>query len=168
MVRADRTLLRGEVEVDETLVGGEKHGPPGRGALGKTLVVVAVELKRPKGYGRCRLSVVPDAGAQSLQGFVRSNVELGSVLVTDGWPSYVGLGRSGDYEHTTINLSASDLEAHEELPAVHRVASLLKRWLLGTHQGAVSPEHLQSYLEVHVPLQSSHVSAPRTALLPPT
>lgn len=131
-------------------------------------MVVAVELKRPKGYGRCRLSVVPDAGAQSLQGFVRSNVELGSVLVTDGWPSYVGLGRSGDYEHTTINLSAPDLEAHEELPAVHRVASLLKRWLLGTHQGAVCPEHLQSYLEVHVPLQSSHVSAPRTALLPPT
>jgi hypothetical protein len=68
-------------------------------ALGETLVVVAVELKRPKGYGRCRLNVIPDAGAQSLQGFVRSNTELGSALFTDGWPSYVGLGRSGDYEH---------------------------------------------------------------------
>jgi len=51
MVRADRTLLSGEVEVDETLIGAE-HGPPGRGALGKTLVAVAVELKRLKGYGR--------------------------------------------------------------------------------------------------------------------
>jgi transposase-like protein len=147
MVRADRTPLHGEVEVDETLVGGEKHGPRGRGSLGKSLVAVAVELKRPKGYGRCRLSVVPDAGTESLQDFVRANVERGSALVTDGWPSYVGLGRSGDYEHTAINLSASELSAHEELPAVHRVASLLKRWLLGTHQGAVSPEHLQSYLE---------------------
>lgn len=92
------------------------------------------------------LSVVPDAGAESLQGFVRSNVALGSALVTDGWPSYVGLDVSGDYEHTAINLSASDLEAHEEMPAVHRVASLFKRWLLGTHQGAVSPQHLQAYL----------------------
>ncbi len=147
MVLADRTQLRGEVEVDETLVGGEKHGTRGRGAFGKTLVAVAVELEKPRGYGRCRLSVVPDAGAESLQGFVRANVEPGSTLVTDGWPSYVGLGRSGDYQHIAISLSASDLEAHEELPGVHRVASLLKRWLLGTHQGAVSPEHLQSYLE---------------------
>ncbi|MHB8189912.1 MAG: IS1595 family transposase [Ferrimicrobium sp.] len=115
--------------------------------LGKTPVVVAVDLKRPKGYGRCRLSVVSDARAQSQQGFVQSNVELGSALITDGWPSYVGLGRSGDCKHTTINLSASDLEAHEELPAVHRVVSLPKRWLVDTHQGAVSPKHLQRYLE---------------------
>jgi len=147
MVRVDRTSLSGEVEVDETLVGGEQVGPPGRGALGKTLVAVAVELKTPKGYGRCRLGVVPDAGAESLQKFVRENIEPGSVVVTDGWPSYVGLGRSGDYKHKAINLSASESEAHEALPAVHRVASLLKRWLLGTHQGSVSPEHLQAYLE---------------------
>ena len=147
MVRADRSLLHDEVEVDETLVGGEKHGPRGRGALGKTLVVVAVELKRPKGYGRCRLSVIPDAGAESLQGFVRANVAPGSTIVTDGWPSYVGLARNGEYEHIIKNLSASELEAHEELPGVHRVASLLKRWLLSTHQAAVSPEHLQAYLE---------------------
>ncbi len=147
MVRADRTLLSGEVEVDETLVGGEKSGPPGRGALGKTLVAVAVELHRPKGYGRCRLRVVPDASALSLQGFVRENVDSGTAVITDGWPSYNGLDINGEYKHNAINLSASDSEAHEELPAVHRVASLLKRWLLGTHQGSVSPEHLQSYLE---------------------
>lgn len=147
MVRADRTLLSGEVEVDETLVGGEQSGPPGRGALGKTLVAVAVELKRPKGYGRCRLRVVSDASGPSLQGFVRENVQLGSALITDGWPSYIELGKSGDYQHKVINISASQLQAHEELPAVHRVASLLKRWLLGTHQGAVSPEHMQAYLE---------------------
>ena len=113
-------------------------------------------------------SVVPDAAAESLQGFVRSNVALGSALVTDGWPSYVGLGVSGDYEHTAINLSASDLEAHEELPAVHRVASLLKRWLLGTHQGAVSPEPPDVPRRVHVPLQSPNVTPARAAALPST
>lgn len=147
MVRADRAPLSGEVEVDETFVGGEKSGPGGRGALGKTLVAVAVEL-HPKGaYGRCRLRVVQDAGADSLQGFVRDNVATGSTVLTDGWPSYLGLGSSGDYKHKAINLSASPNQAHEELPAVHLVASLLKRWLLGTHQGSVSPEHLQAYLE---------------------
>jgi transposase-like protein len=147
MVRADRTSLSGKVEVDETLVGGVREGRRGRGALGKTLVAVAVELKTPKGYGRCRLRVVPDAGAEPLQRFVRESVEPGSVVVTDGWGSYVDLGRSGDYKHKAINMSASGGKAHEELPAVHRVASLLKRWLLGTHQGAVSSEHLQAYLE---------------------
>ncbi len=145
MILADRSLLFGEVEVDETFVGGEKSGPPGRGALGKTLVVVAVELHRPKGYGRCRLGIVPDASGPSIQAFVRENIESGAEVITDGWPSYLGLG--SEYKHTAINLSASEGEAHDELPAVHRVAALLKRWLLGTHQGSVSPEHLQSYLE---------------------
>jgi hypothetical protein len=69
---------------------------------------------------------------------------------------------------TTVNLSTSDLKVHEELPAVHWVASLLKRWLLGTHQGAVSPEHFQTYLEINVPLQSPHVTPARAALLAPT
>lgn len=147
MVRADRTQLFGEVEADETFVGGEQSGPRGRGALGKTMVAVAVELKRPKGYGRCRLRVVPDASGPSLQGFIRENVQLGSALVTDGWPSYRELGDSGDYQHRAVHLTASQREPHEELPAVHRVASLLKRWLLGTHQGAVDPAHLQAYLD---------------------
>lgn len=147
MVRADRTLLGGDVEVDETYVGGDEEGPGGRGALGKTLVAVAVELKRPNGFGRCRLSVVADASAPSLQGFVRANVEHGSTLITDAWPSYIGLGRSGDYKHEPINISKSQRDAHEELPAVHRVAALLKRWLLGTHQGSVTADHLQANLD---------------------
>ena len=96
MVQDDRTLLHGEVEVDETLVGGEERGLRGRGALGKT-PVVAVELKRPKGYGRCRLSVIPDATAESLQGFLRANFEPGSTIVTDGWASYAGHTRNGEY-----------------------------------------------------------------------
>ena len=115
--------------------------------MGKTLVAVAVELRPNKGYGRCRLRVVKDASTDSLQGFVRANVAPGSTVVTDGWPSYAGLASSGDYQHKAINLSASPNKAHEELPAVHLVASLLKRWLLGTHQGSVSKEHLQAYLE---------------------
>lgn len=147
MVRADRKPLSGDVEVDETYVGGDEEGPGGRGALGKTLVAVAVELKTSYGYGRCRLATVADASAASLQGFVRANVERGSVIITDGWPSYVGLGRNGEYKHVPINISKSKRAVHEELPGVHRVAALLKRWLLGTHQGSVSPEHLQAYLD---------------------
>lgn len=147
MVRDERTQLGGSlaVEVDETYVGGEEEGPGGRGALGKCLVVVAIEIKRPRGYGRCRLAVVPNASASALQGFVRTNVQPGSSVITDGWPSYRGLKR--DYQHRPVNVSESEREAHEELPGVHRIASLLKRWLVGTHQGSVLPGHLQAYLD---------------------
>lgn len=147
LVRAERTQLGGTlaVEVDETYVGGDQEGPGGRGALGKCLVVVAVETKKPKGYGRCRLSVVPNAGGIALQGFVHANVQPQSTVITDGWPSYRGLAR--DYDHRPVNISESELEAHDELPGVHRIASLLKRWLVGTHQGSVLPAHLQAYLD---------------------
>ena len=147
MVRAERTQLGGSlaVKVDETYVGGGEEGPGVRGARGKCLVVVAIEIKRPRGYGRCRLAVVPNASASALQGFVRTNVQPGSSVITDGWPSYRGLKR--DYQHRPVNVSESEREAHGELPGVHRIASLLKRWLVGTHQGSVLPGHLQAYLD---------------------
>ena len=146
MVRADRTKLTGDVEVDETFVGGVNPGKSGRGS-GKSIVAVAVELKNPRGYGRCRLQVIPDASGPTLHGFISDHVEVGSVVITDGWGSYTGIDAAGEYTHKAINLSQSPNQAHEELPAVHRVAALLKRWLLGTHQGSVSPQHLQAYLE---------------------
>jgi transposase-like protein len=145
MVRAAREQLSGEVEVDETMIGGvETGGKRGRGA-NKAIVAIAVEIKHPKGFGRIRMRHIPDASAKSLGAFVRETIAAKSILCTDGWRGYNGL--SNDYVHRQTILSSSDDPAHIAMPGVHQVASLLKRWLLGTHQGAFSPEHLQSYLE---------------------
>jgi len=146
MVRPGRDRLSGVVEVDETYFGGVKPGKRGRGAAGKVLVAVAVELHEPKGFGRCRLRVIPDATANSLGLFLRGAVEPGSTVVTDAWKSYPpALG--SDYHHRPVNVARSGTKANVLLPGVHRVASLAKRWLLGTHQGAVEGDHLQAYLD---------------------
>ena len=146
MVRVDRKPLSGNVEVDETFVGGVEHGAKrGRGAH-KCIVVIAVEIKQPKGFGRIRMRHVPDASANSLVPFVLEAIEPGSVIVTDGWGSYNELPTHG-YIRTKLVLSDSGDPAHITMPGVHRVASLLKRWLLGTHQGAVDTAYLQAYLE---------------------
>jgi transposase-like protein len=146
MVRAERPRLSGEVEVDETFVGGVRRGQGrGRGAPGKAIVVIAVEVL-PRGYGRTRMRVVPSAAGTDLMPFLRDTVEAGSHLRTDGHRGYDEAVSQG-YERTVISVTASGDPAHVHLPAVHRVASLLKRWLLGTHQGAVNHDHLQTYLE---------------------
>ena len=146
MVRAERERLSGEVEVDETFLGGPKPGGKrGRGAI-KDLVVIAVEIKQPRGLGRVRMRHIPDASATHLLPFVSDAVLPGTAVLTDGWRAYNGLADRG-YPHETTILSASDEPAHVLMPGVHRVASLLKRWVLGTHQGSVTPDHLQSYLE---------------------
>lgn len=146
MVRPGREVLAGRVEVDETFVGGESPGVRGRGALGKTMVVIAVELLEPRGYGRARMSVIPNAEADSLRPFLITNVEPGATVVTDGWSSYPKACK-GWFNHEPHPVAGSGYQAHQLLPAVHRVASLCKRWLLGTHQGSVQPDHLQSYLD---------------------
>jgi transposase-like protein len=145
MVRPGRDRLKGVVEVDETYVGGEEEGVRGRETLKKTLVVVAAE-EDGKGIGRIRLGAIPDASGICLLGFVGETIEPGSKVHTDGWEGYGGLAGKG-YRHEVSNISSSGKEAHELLPRVHRVASLLKRWLLGTHQGAVRPLHLDYYLD---------------------
>ena len=108
-------------------------------------MAIAVEVHEPKGFGRARLSRVPDVSAASLIPFVQARVEPGASVLTDGWSAYGGLPTYG-FIHTKTILSASGDPAHVSMPAVHRVSSLLKRWLLGTHQGSVAPEHLQAYL----------------------
>jgi transposase-like protein len=146
MVRAERKRLCGEVEVDETLVGGVKRGGKrGRGA-DKEVVVIAVETLQPKGFGRVRLCRIPDASGDHLVPFVCDVVSPGSEVHTDGWKGYNALPKHG-YKRRVTNLSASGDPAHVTMPAVHRVASLLKRWILGTHQGSITPQHLQAYLE---------------------
>jgi transposase-like protein len=128
------------------LVGGvQKGGKRGRG-VGKSVVVIAVEIKQPKGFGRVRMRHVPNASSASLLPFVRDVVTPGAVVHTDGWRGYNGLPEYGYTRKETVLPSAGD-PANVSMPGVHRVASLLKRWILGTHQESFVPAHLQSYLE---------------------
>jgi len=146
MVNSERTKLVGTVEVDETLVGGvEEGGKRGRGT-DKELVVIAVEVPEGKGLGRVRMKHIPDASGDSLIPFIQESVSVDAKLVTDGWSGYSKIVEHG-YTREIINISNSDDFAHVLMPGVHRIASLLKRWILGTHQGSVSDMHLQSYLE---------------------
>jgi transposase-like protein len=145
MVRPGRDRLHGTVEVDEAFVGGVSSGT-GRDGVGKALVAIAAE-QDGKGIGRIRLARVADGSTPSLHGFIQQAIAPGSTVHTDGWAPYQGLEKLG-YSHTISRLKGQGKEAAVELlPRVHRVASLLKRWLLGTHQGAVGPTHLEYYLD---------------------
>jgi transposase-like protein len=147
MVRSERERLSGTVEVDETLVGGvEQGGKRGRGTS-KSIVVIAVEIKESKEFGRIRMRHVSDASSANLQPFICDVVAQGATVRTDGWTGYNGLPKHGYLHERTTVLSSSGDPAHVAMPGVHRVVSLLKRWLMGTHQGSVVPAHLQSYLE---------------------
>jgi transposase-like protein len=147
MVRPDRKPLAQQVEADETHVGGPRPGKPGRGVAG------AVETGRGKArgrrLGRLRLAKLPDASAASLEGFLAGAVARPATVTTDGWRGYLGLHDAG-YGHEPVNLRASWGDAALRLPAIHLVFSLAKRWLLGTHHGAVSPKHLPAYLDEFV------------------
>jgi transposase-like protein len=153
MVRPGRTPLSARVEADETYVGGPKPGKAGRGAAGKTVVAGAVESGRGKArgrrLGRLRLAVVEDTSAESLEGFLSRNVAKPATVITDGWSGYLGLDAAG-YTHEPHNLSATSDDAAAQLPAIHLVFSLAKRWLLGTHHGAVGKKHLAAYLDEFV------------------
>jgi len=145
MVRPGRERLSGEVEVDETFVGGVETGGGGRHIGKKALVVLAAEV-RGRATGRIRMRRVADSSAKSLVTFIQDAIEPGSTVITDGLQSYRRLPKLG-YEHDRRVVLGGGESADAVLPRVHRVASLLKRWLLGTHQGAVSREHLDYYLD---------------------
>lgn len=147
MVRPGRDRLAGVIEVDETYLGGKQSGKRGRGAEGKALVVVAVEDtsgERKTGIGRIRLQRVADASATSLNAFMASYIKVGSTVRTDGWNGYNQLELQG-YVHLIARSSSS--VGDNELALCHRIVALFKRWLLGTYQGAVRPEHLDYYLD---------------------
>jgi transposase-like protein len=146
MVRPGRDRLTGRVEVDETYWGAGEEGVRGRQLVNRTLIAIAVEMVGRRGLGRVRMRQIPDASADSLQPFVEDAVEPGSVVNTDGWLGYDRLSKRG-YRHRITFLKGRNESPSDLLPHVHRVASLLKRWLLGTHQGAVSFEHLDYYLD---------------------
>jgi len=143
MVRPGRDRLFGTVDVDETYIGGEKPGKRGRGAAGKVLVVVMVEVKEGK-IGRIRLRRVLDASAPSLECAIKETIGPGSIVRTDAWNGYVGLPKIG-YAHEIIR---DEVDIGKNLlPKINRVVALLKRWLLGTYQGRVQPSHLDYYLD---------------------
>lgn len=147
MVNPNRTKLSGVVEIDETLIGGVSTGKRGRGAGNKTLVIIAVELDGNK-VGRCRMGIIADASSDSIHPFINENVEKASVLITDGWNGYNGIEKEGYTREIHVQKHEDDEE--KLLPHIHTIASLLKRWLLGTHQGRVEKKHLQAYLDEYV------------------
>lgn len=148
MVRPNRDKLSGEIEVDETYIGGKEtgKGKQGRGADTKTLVVVAAECKG-KQIGRVRFKIISESSAEELMSFIKENIAPDSKIITDGWSGYSSLSQSKKYKHEIKIISGSGQEAHELLPHVHMIDSLVKRWINGTHQGKVSPKHLSYYLD---------------------
>jgi hypothetical protein len=142
MVRPDHDRLNGIVEVNETYWGGEESGAIGRGAEEKALIIVAAQ-EDGKGIGRIRLRRIPDLSRATLHGFIARTIEPGSTIRTDGLQAYREL--SGYVPDRQVQRRQAEDE--HLLPRVHRVVSLLKRWLLGTHQGAVGHDHLDAYLD---------------------
>jgi ribosomal protein L37AE/L43A/transposase-like protein len=145
MVRPGRDRLRGLVEVDDTYIGGDEREVRGRETYTKALVAIAAE-EQGEGMGRIRLATLPNASGRHLLAFVEASIEPGARVHTDGWEGFRGLKAKG-YGHDVTNIKQTGEAAHLFLPRVHRVASLLKRWLLGTHQGGVRPIHLDYYLD---------------------
>ena len=154
MVRPDRDLLCGTVEVDETFLAlsrkatakPKRASPKAHNHNHLVAVAVAIEIHDPKGFGRIRLRRIPGPTIEALVPFVRENIAPGSTVRTDGSAIYASLKDIG-FKHDPHVMLGSKVPAHEPLPGVHRIAALLKRWLLGTHQGAVDPRHVDYYLD---------------------
>ncbi len=141
MVRPGRDRISGTVEVDETYVGGKKAGKRGRGSGGKVLVIIAAQIDGNK-IGRIRLQRIPDASGDSLNRAIKECIEPNSTVITDGWEGYSKLETFGYMR----KIAKKEVTIGENLlPKCNMVASLLKRWLLGTHQGRA--QHLDYYLD---------------------
>lgn len=145
MVRPGMDQLEGRVEIDETYIDGIEGKGSSPHLENKALVAIAAQVDR-KGIGRIRLRRIPAASASPLIAFVKHAVEAGSVVITDGWEAYAGLRQEG-FKHRPRAVNTSNMTAGGMLPRVQKVASLLKRWLLRTHQGPLSCEQLDRYLD---------------------
>jgi transposase-like protein len=154
MVRPDRDLLGGTVEVDEVFLALSRRDaknprPPGSKAHNRSHLVaiaVAIEVREPKGFGRIRLQRIAAPTIDAIVPFVQENITPGSTVRTDGSAIYATLKDNG-FKHDPHVILGSKVPAHEPLPGVHRIAALIKRWFLGTHQGAVDPRHVDYYLD---------------------
>lgn len=154
MVRPNRDLLCGTVEVDEVFLAlsrrdTENPRPPGSKSQNRShlvAVAVAIEVHEPKGFGRIRLQRIAGPNIGAIVPFVQENIAPGSIVRTDGSAIYATLKDNG-FKHDPHVILGSKVPAHEPLPGVHRIAALIKRWFLGTHQGAVDPRHVDYYLD---------------------
>jgi transposase-like protein len=137
MVRSDSEPLGPFVEMDEALVGG-KGGPH------KQLVLVAAEAN-----GRVRLVHAENNDEGACKRFADGEISIDAHVVTDGHAGYSGksLGERG---HEAVIQTKAERRESDAVQACHWTVSLLKRWLLGTHAGAVKPKHLQAYLDEFV------------------
>jgi transposase-like protein/predicted RNA-binding Zn-ribbon protein involved in translation (DUF1610 family) len=142
MVRPGRERLQGVVEVDEAYWGGEESGVRGRQSITQALIVVAAQADG-EGIGRIRLRFIPDTNRATLHEFIQQSIEPGSTVITDGLQAYRELE---GYVHDRQIQKHQPTDAEHLLPRVHRVISLLKRWLMGTPQGGIAHEHLEDYL----------------------
>ena len=153
-----RTKLAGVVEADEAFVGGPAKEKRGRGvakASNKSMIAGTVEVVTyttksgvtKEMAGRLRLAIIENGNEETIGGFLRSNVDKGAKVRSDGWKGYSKLALSG-YEHE-IRIVGPSKRAHLVAPHIHRVFGNLKTWLRGTHHG-VEPKYLASYLQEFV------------------
>lgn len=154
MVRGGREPLKGLVEIDETYLAITDHqnpiSPVGRKSnTSKVLVAIAVEILEPKWFGRIRLRRINDDSERCVVPFIQEVIEPGARIRSDGSAAYRSFEAIGYKHHRTV-VKGAEIAAHVSLPGVHRVASLLKRWILGTHHGAIQPEQLDHYLDEYV------------------
>ena len=171
MVRPDRERLKGVVEVDETYLSisdrdaamAEDQRKRRKSRTHQVLVVMAVELLQPKGFGRIRLHRIDNDSAEQVVPFVQTSIEPGAQVRTDGSAAYRELKDLG-YDHQRTVMLGSDVPAHVSMAGVHRVAALIKRWILGTHHGSVQPAHLDAYLDEFVFRFNRRTSASRGML----
>jgi hypothetical protein len=171
MVRPDRERLKGVVEVDETYLSISDRDAPmpedqrkkRKNRTHQVLVVMAVELLQPKGFGRIRLRRIDNDSAEQVVPFVQASIEAGAQVRTDGSAAYRELKDLG-YDHQRTVMLGSEVPAHVSMAGVHRVASLIKRWILGTHHGSVQPAHLDAYLDEFVFRFNRRTSASRGML----
>jgi transposase-like protein len=151
MVRPERDRLGGEgvsVELDQTFVGGRSRGGRRARYETKSEVTIAVERRHPKGLGRVRMRRIDSTDRKAeVFDFAADTISPGSILYTDGDQLYRDLPGALGVIHQPIALIHAADPAHAVLPAVHRVASLLKRWLASTLHDGQSAEHLDYYLD---------------------
>ena len=168
MVRTGRERLKGLVEIDEAYIAiTDRENPISavrrKSRTRKVMIALAVEILQPKGFGRIRLRQLPSDSKDNVRQFIQDSVESDAIVRTDGSGSYAKLHEIG-YRHERNPLLGSEIPAHVSMAGVHRVAALLKRWILGTHHGSIQPEHLDAYLDEFVFRFNRRASASRGML----